>query len=141
MRLLKIVLLALVALSAAGYGATFFLPTAFEVERSIYLQHSPEEVYRYLNNPTEWPNWSAVNKQTDPTVIHLYGGSFEGKGARLQWSGDKLGNGQVVLTESINPSSITYLQSLQDVADSVQGFFTIAPERGAHSLSGSRKLW
>ncbi|GHA59273.1 SRPBCC family protein [Pontibacter akesuensis] len=135
MRLPKIGLIALLGLSAAAYGAAYLLPTQLEVERSIHLVQEPALVYRYLNNPTEWPNWSAINRKDDPSVIHLYGGPFEGKGARLQWSGDEVGNGHIIFTESTSPSSLVYQQYLPGANDTVQGYFTVQPERDGTLLT------
>lgn len=132
----KIILLALFSCSAAALGAAHLLPTKLEVERSVHLEQAPDLVYSYINNPTEWPNWSMLNRKHDPSVIHLYGGPFEGKGARLQWSGDKLGNGQVLFTESISPNTIVYQQQITGETDHVRGYFTMEAERG-----GTRLTW
>ncbi|WP_276495938.1 SRPBCC family protein [Pontibacter litorisediminis] len=135
MKLLKFSLLALpLGAAAAVFGAAYFLPSEIEVQQSVYLQQPPEVIYPYLNNPTEWGHWSVLNKENDPSMIHLYGGPLQGKGARLQWSGDRVGEGQLILTESTQPGTIAYRQNNADDTTSVLGTFTLMPARGGTQL-------
>ncbi|GAA4445296.1 hypothetical protein GCM10023188_48250 [Pontibacter saemangeumensis] len=137
MKLLFKVLLPLPVLLAAAAGAAYYLlPAELEVQQAIVLQAPPEEVYALLDNPMEWQKWSVLNKQEDPSMIHLYGGPMAGAGARMQWSGDRVGNGQVVFTESISPSSLTYRQSENGAAENILGSFTLAPVAG-----GTQVVW
>lgn len=136
MKLLKIVLLALLILVAALAGASYQLPTQLEVQQSIVLDAPPEAVYPLLNNPTEWQKWSVLNKQTDPTIIHLYGGPMQGAGARMQWSGDRAGNGHILFKESISPQLLTYLQMEAVDSNQIQGSFELQPVEG-----GTQVVW
>lgn len=137
MKLLFKVLLPLPVLLAAAAGAAYYLlPAELEVQQTIVLQAPPEEVYALLDNPMEWQKWSVLNKQEDPSLIHLYGGPMAGTGARMQWSGDRVGNGQVVFTESISPSSLSYRQSENGAAENILGSFTLAPVAG-----GTQVVW
>ncbi len=112
------------------------LPTQLDVQQSIVLKASPEEVYTLLDNPTQWERWSVRNKLTDPSMIHLYGGPMTGTGARMQWSGDRVGNGQLVFLESTRPSQLTYIQNESSVVKHIQGSFTLAPVAG-----GTQVVW
>ena len=134
MKLLTMVLLSLLVLTAALAGASYLLPTQLEVHKSIILHASPDEVYAHLYNPMEWEKWSVVNKEADPSMIYLYGGPMVGAGARMQWSGDKVGNGRVVFTESTSPSTLTYLESGSHDTSTVEGSFTLAPVEGGTEL-------
>lgn len=134
MKLLPIVLLSLLLFTAALAGASFLLPTQLEVRQSMVLPASPEEVYAHLANPMEWEKWTVLNKHTDPSMIYLYGGPMAGTGARMQWSGDKVGNGNVVFTESINPSSLLYTENADDDTSRLQGSFTLEEVTGGTEL-------
>lgn len=137
MKLFLKVLLPLPLLLAASAGAAFcLLPTELEVEQSIVVEAPPEEVFALLDNPTQWEKWSALNRQEDPSMIYLYGGPLMGTGARLQWNGDRLGNGLVIFRESISPSSLTYDQSENGAVKNIQGSFTLAPVAG-----GTQVVW
>ncbi|WP_266205600.1 SRPBCC family protein [Pontibacter kalidii] len=134
MKLFRIVLIALPVSAALIIGASHFLPSEIVVQQSVFLQQAPEEVYPYLNNPTEWQNWSVLNKAHDPSMIHLYGGPVQGKGARLQWSGDRVGDGQLIFTESIQPTTIAYRQSQPDDTAAILGVFTLQAHNGGTQL-------
>ncbi|WP_073851198.1 SRPBCC family protein [Pontibacter flavimaris] len=136
MKLLRIVLLALPVSAAVLLGASHFLPAEIDVQQAVFLQQPPEEVYPYLNNPTEWQRWSVLNKQHDPSMIHLYGGPLQGKGARLQWSGDRIGDGQLLFTESIQPGTIAYRQSQPGDTSAILGIFTLQAHKG-----GTQVVW
>lgn len=136
MKVLLIVLLSLFVLIAALAGASYLLPTQLEVRQSIVLNASPEEVYVHLSNPMDWEKWTVLNKQSDPTMIYLYGGPMTGAGARMQWNGDKVGNGQVVFTEGTSPSSLEYLESSDHDTSKVQGSFSLAAVEG-----GTEVVW
>ncbi|WP_025605421.1 SRPBCC family protein [Pontibacter actiniarum] len=136
MKLFTLSLLSLLLLLAAAIGFPYLLPTQISVQQSIYLQEPPEEVYPYLNNPTQWEHWSVLSKRHDPSIIHLYGGPLEGKGSRLQWSGDRAGNGYIHFTESISPSTITYLQTEKENPAGLQGAFYLNP-----AAEGTKVTW
>ena len=134
--LLKVLLPVPVLLAASAVAAYYLLPTKLEVQQSIVLQAPPEEVYALLDNPMQWEKWSVLNKQEDPSMIHLYGGPMTGTGARMQWSGDRVGNGLVIFTGSISPASLTYKQSENTATQSIEGSFTLAPVAG-----GTQVVW
>lgn len=136
MKLLRIALLSLLLLTAAVFGFSFLLPTQVDVQQTTLLQAPPEEVYPYLNNPTEWEHWSVLSKKYDPSIIHLYGGPLEGKGTRLQWSGDKAGNGNLHFVESISPSTIVYQQTEKGALAGIRGSFILTP-----TAEGTRLSW
>lgn len=136
MKVLIIVLLSLLVLLAGLGGASYLLPSQLEVRQSIVLDASPDEVYAHLNNPMDWEKWTVLNKQHDPTMIYLYGGPMAGAGARMQWSGDMVGNGQVVFTESISPSSLVYLELDDHDTSKIQGSFSLAAVTG-----GTEVVW
>lgn len=110
MRSLKIVVLALLLLGVVLLGASFQLPLQHEVEQSIVLEAKPEKIYPYLENPTLWEKWNVINSTADPSMIRLYSGPMVGAGARMQWSGDRVGKGEVVFLESISPKQLSYKQ-------------------------------
>lgn len=131
-KLLLPVPLVLAALVGASYC---FLPTTYEVRQTIFVEATPAEIYPLLDNPTHWQEWSVLNKQTDPSMIHLYGGPMTGTGARLQWSGDKVGEGAMLVTESISPSSLAYKLHEKTSQESSLGFFSLVPVAGGTQVT------
>ncbi|MEJ8801806.1 SRPBCC family protein [Pontibacter sp. H249] len=137
MRLLKIVILALMLLAIALFGASYQLPLQIEVEQSMVLDAKPEQVYTLLANPTEWEQWNPVNTNTDPSMIRMYSGPMAGSGARMQWSGDKVGTGEVVFTESVSPERLTYTQSDKTTSEITKGSFLLEQTEGGNT----KLLW
>ncbi|GAB3195719.1 uncharacterized protein YndB with AHSA1/START domain [Pontibacter aydingkolensis] len=133
MRLLKIVILAIMLLAVALFGASYQMPLQIEVEQSIVLDAKPEQVYTLLENPAEWEQWNAVNTTADPSMIRMYSGPMSGSGARMEWSGDKVGTGVVVFTESIIPNRLTYRQSDKSSSDTTNGIFTLEQVEDGHT--------
>lgn len=108
MKLTIKVILVLLVLAAIVTGASYQLPKQSIAEQTITVQAKPEQVYAYLDNPTEWVRWNAWNKSYDPTMIQLFGGPMRGAGARMTWNGDKVGHKQLIFTKSESPAALEY---------------------------------
>ncbi|WP_114779043.1 SRPBCC family protein [Botryobacter ruber] len=133
--LAKLLILLLVAAVALG-AYSFTLPATCVVEYSTVLQASPERIITYLNNPTQWENWSVWSKRNDPDIVHMYGGPLAGAGARHSWISDKCGSGQRVFTESNQPFVLTFEQTAAGETDTTAG--TILLEKVPE---GTRLVW
>ena len=75
---LKKFLIILLALVAVTLIVALFLPARYHVQRSITIQARPETISPYINNLKRWPEWTAWNKEKDPTVSYSYEGPDEG---------------------------------------------------------------
>lgn len=128
--LIKVFLSLLIIVAAFVTVAYFSLPKKSEIKLSIYIDATPEQIYPFINNPTEWEHWSAWNKTKDPTIIHMYGGPWSGAGASHRWSGDKTGNSMMVFKESISPSSLQYEQTQDSSPHKTIGSFELEEVAG-----------
>jgi hypothetical protein len=104
MKRLKTVLLALLALVALFLVVALFLPSRYEIQRSIHIQARPDAIYPWVNNLKRWPEWTPWKNEKDPTLRYTYDGPEEGAGASCRWTGDKSGKGVMTITES-NPGN------------------------------------
>lgn len=136
MKSLKIVILALLLLAVALFGASYQLPLQVEVEQSIVLAAKPEQVYPYIENPTLWEKWNAISTATDPSMIRLYSGPMTGTGARMQWNGDRVGKGEVVFLESLSPKQLNYKQTESKATGEINASIKLEPVDG-----GTRINW
>ncbi|MBC5773542.1 SRPBCC family protein [Pontibacter sp. KCTC 32443] len=125
MKLLLRMSVVLVMLAAGLFWFSTTLPGEIKIRQSIKINATPEQIFPYLNNPTDWKNWSAWNKNYDPTVIYMYGGPHRGVGARQSWIGDKTGNWQMVLTQSVAPDSLGYVLTEQGKSVRTIGSFIL----------------
>jgi len=125
MKLLLRITVVLVVLAAGLFWFSTMLPSKIDVRQSIVIGAKPAQIFPYLNNPTDWKNWTAWNKNYDPSVIYMYGGPQSGVGARQNWSGDITGNWQMVFTESIAPDSLAYELTQQNNPVITNGSFML----------------
>jgi len=125
MKLTIKIALVLLVLAVAALGVSYQLPKQCVAEKSIVVKAKPDQVYMYLENPTEWIRWSAWNKAYDPTMIQLYGGPMRGSGARLTWNGDRIGSKQMVFTESQGPSQLLYEVTYSNQLHKTTGSFEL----------------
>ncbi|WP_162426478.1 SRPBCC family protein [Pontibacter pudoricolor] len=108
MKLLLRFAVMLMVLAAIIFGGATLLPDQIEVKQTIVINATPDQVFPYLNNTSNWKRWSAWNMTNDPSLIYLYGGPVSGAGARQNWNGDKVGNWHMLFTQSTAPDSLTY---------------------------------
>ena len=73
MRILKRIILGLIALILIFAAIGFFLPSHFKVERSAEIAAPPEKVYALIQAPREWKEWAIWN-QRDPNMQITYFG-------------------------------------------------------------------
>lgn len=105
MRVLKIAVLVIVALSILVFGIGSFLSKEFRVERSIEIDAAPEVVFDEVNSLKKWNAWSPWLAR-DPSIENTYAGPDSGVGATVTWTSDESGNGTQTITKSERPSRI-----------------------------------
>jgi len=108
MKILKKILLVLLALIALLLVIAVFLPSKYHVQRRIVIQARPDAIFPWVNNPRKWPDWTAWTKDRDPSLTFSYEGPEEGSGAISKWDGKKTGNGMMTITESDPKMGVKY---------------------------------
>ena len=136
MKLTIKILLALLGLVAIATGVSYQLPKQCMAEKVMLVPASPDQVFIYLENPTEWERWSPWNKKYDPTMIQLLGGPLRGAGARITWNGDKIGSRQMILTDSKSPSRLEY-----EITQDRQLYKTTGTFELTATATGTRVHW
>lgn len=104
--MLKIIGLILVVLIVALliYAAT--KPDTFRIERSVTIIAPPEKAFGLINDLHQWVSWSPWEKM-DPSMKKTHRGAPQGKGAVLEWDGNKdVGQGRMEILESLPSSKI-----------------------------------
>ena len=105
MRVLKIAVLIIIALSVLVFGIGAFLSKDFRVERSIEIAAAPEVVFDEVNSLKNWGAWSPWLVR-DPSIQNSYSGPDSGVGATVTWTSDKSGDGTQTITKSERPTRI-----------------------------------
>jgi len=82
----------ILVLAAVAVG--FFLPSRFEVSRSIVIAAPADRVYDLIADPRLWRKWSAWHER-DPDMDIKYSGPPFGQGAKWSWKSRSEGTGQM----------------------------------------------
>jgi effector-binding domain-containing protein len=137
MRLLKNLLIALVAVVVVFAVAGALLPRTAHVERSIEIDAPPLTVFTLVNGFqrfNEWSPWADI----DPAgTEYSISGPTTGVGARMSWSSDNprvgVGSQEIVRSEPIRRVDTVLDFGAQGTADA---FFVLEPSGG-----GTRVTW
>ncbi len=84
------------------FGVSFFLPSAFSVERAAVIEKTPSDVFIHLEDLRKWREWDPWS-DSDPSLKFSYSGD-PGVGQTQSWTSNRSGNGTLTVT-SISPKS------------------------------------
>jgi hypothetical protein len=84
------------------------LPKRYHVERSIVIDAPAEAIFPTINTLKEWPTWTAWTKENYPGMKVLFAGPEAGVGAKYSWTGEKVGTGELQITEADPAQGIKY---------------------------------
>lgn len=105
MRVLKIIVLVIIAFSVLAFGIGALLPKGFRVERSIEIDAPPEVVFDEVSSLKKWGAWSPWVAR-DPSIENTYSGPDSGEGAKVTWTSERSGSGVQTITKSERPTRI-----------------------------------
>lgn len=136
MKILKTLVLSLVALILILAVIGFALPQQVRVERAAVIAAKPATVFTYLNgfkNFNQWSPWAAL----DPNTKYAYEGPLMGVGAKQSWASEdpNVGNGSQEITAVEANQSITIKLTLPDMQPSVVTY-ALTPEG-----EGTKVVW
>jgi hypothetical protein len=96
--MLKKILGVLAALLAVFVIVVATRPATFEMKRSLVINAPPEVVFAQVHDFKSWGGWSPWEK-LDPTMKRTWGSSTAGIGATYAWESDKVGSGNMKITD------------------------------------------
>ena len=97
--MLKKILGVLVALIALFVIVVATRPATFEVKRSLLINAPPQVAFAQVNDFRAWGGWSPWEKM-EPEMKRTWGQSTAGVGATYAWVGDKVGAGNMKITDA-----------------------------------------
>jgi uncharacterized protein YndB with AHSA1/START domain len=116
-------------------GAGFFLPSRFDVSRSIVIEAPAEKVYDLVADPRLWKGWSAWHRR-DPGIEVDYSGPPFGQGAKWSWNSRSEGRGTMEFTHVVPNQRVEYALVFPDFNLKSTGMFTMQPVG-----KGTRVTW
>jgi hypothetical protein len=147
MKLLRKILIGLVAIVAIFLVVGVLLPSHFLVSRSMTIKAKPEDIYAQLDDPKAWKNWSIWTRR-DPAMEIVYNNVPRGVGASWSWKSKTQGDGIMTFTASDPAKQLTYklefpsygmvstgMLKLEPGADGVKLTWTNEGDMGANPMN------
>lgn len=78
---------------------TFFLPTEYEIERTVEINAPAEIVYSQVADLKVWQEWNPWNEM-DPEMVIEYAEQTTGPGASYVWTSEVAGNGKMIILDA-----------------------------------------
>ena len=92
----------------------FFLPSKWEVSRTVIINAAPEKIYPYIANlKSGWPQWSDFDAE-DPNIQYSYGGPAEGMDATRSWISKKMGDGRQRITKADPQTGVDFELTMEN---------------------------
>ena len=130
MKILKWILIVVLALIAVLVVGGYLLSPKFTVTRSVTINAPADKVYGLVANPRSWKQWS-VWTQRDPAMQIEYAGPESGAGAKWNWRSKSQGDGTMTFTAAEPPRRVAYELFFPDFGTTSSGDLAFAPEGGA----------
>ena len=123
------------ALALVVVGVGFFLPSAFEVRRTIEIAAPPAKVYDLVADPRLWARWSAWSRR-DPNMDVAFSGPPFGQGAKWSWKSRSEGTGSMEFVKVEPNRRIDYALSFPEYNMKSAGTWLFDP-----AGDGTRVTW
>lgn len=92
------------------------LPSTWEVERSVQIQASPDQIFEHLHSAAAWENWTP---SPDSGVERF--GPAEGEGSGRRWDDPGYGAGEFVITQADAPERLAYQVEVEGGSIRIEG--------------------
>lgn len=126
------------ALALIAVGVGFFLPSAFEVRRSIDVNAPAAKVYDLVADPRVWAKWS-VWMQRDPKMDVSFAGPPFGQGAKWSWKSRSEGSGSMEFVRVDPNRRIDYVLAFPEYGMKSSGEWTFEPAGNATRVTWTNR--
>lgn len=113
-----------------------FLSKSFAMDRATVVDVPQAEVHAIVSDFKTWKDWTAWNKEADPTLEYTYTGEPGTVGHSMEWTAEELGNGKLTMT-SIEPGRVAY-DMVFNGEDPSQGAVVLEPAVGKEGSTAVR---
>lgn len=87
---------------------SIFLPSTYQVKRSLVINASGDQIFEKVNNLKNWPTWTAWTKERFPDMEIGFQGPESGVGAIYHWQGNSVGKGSLEIIKAEPGQGIWY---------------------------------
>lgn len=136
MRLIRRILIGLVAVVALLAVIGMFLPRMVQVERDVVISAPPDAVFVHVNSLqafAEWSPWSGI----DPDMVVNYSGPEVGVGNVMEWTSNHadVGNGRQEILEVVDNELVRTALDFGEMG-TAEAWWRLEPEG-----DGTRVVW
>ena len=108
----KKILIALFVIVVLVVIVGLFLPTRYEVSRSITIDAPRGKIHVLVGDLRRWDDWTPWKKH-DPSLVVTLGEKTTGEGASQSWKGES-GDGELTFTKCTASSGVEYDMSFDE---------------------------
>ncbi len=113
MKALKFIFYTTVFIVSAVLVVAFFLPSSYQVERSIEVKATPQQCYDNVADLNHYKNWNPWSRM-EPTSEQIVYQPSKGLNAKWSWKGKKIGEGSLTIKKvEIGKNIETHLQFIK----------------------------
>ena len=134
MKILKWLLIVVLALLAVLVIGGYLLSPKFTVTRTIAINAPADKVYALVANPRHWKQWSVWN-QRDPQMQIEYAGPESGTGAKWTWHSKSQGDGAMTFTATEPARRVAYELFFPDFGTTSTGELSFVPDGNATQVT------
>jgi hypothetical protein len=111
-----------------------FLPSTFEIEKTVVIKASPARIHEFTGDLARWPEWTPWLDE-DPSLVVTFGETTTGEGASQTWTGDS-SDGELAFTRSDPVQGLAYVMTFNQKTYSSTGSLEYRPVAG-----GTEVVW
>lgn len=127
MKIIKRILLGILALVALVLVLALFAPKKFDADADMVINRPAQEVFDYIKYLKNQENY-AVWYKMDPKATRNYSGTDGAVGATVEWDGEKTGQGKQVVTRIVEGKQIESDLFFMGSDEPAKALFTVEEE-------------
>jgi len=124
----------IVAATVLAAVVGLFLPSTFEVEKTVVIKATPDHIHEFTGDLARWPEWAPWLME-DPSLVVTFGDQTTGVGASQTWVGDS-SDGALILTHCDPDWGIAYKMAINKKTYTSTGSLQYRPVAG-----GTEVVW
>ena len=118
----KIILGLIVGLAALVLIVPLFLPTSYNIERTIEFQTERANIFARIVNLQGWKEWDPWYAM-EPDAQYSFEGTPGVVGSTASWAGKKIGTGKQTLTKVVQPEYIETQLEFEGESSAATGYW------------------
>ena len=139
MKVLKFILFTIVGLITIALIAAAFMPSSYQVERSIVVDATPQQCYDNVSNLKHFRQWNPWSL-SEPTAEQIVHEPHKGLNAKWSWNGEMIGQGSLTIVKVEEGKSMnTHLKFLKPFESESDGSWKFEATEGGTKITWGNK--